>query len=99
MLVEQGDVLRIDRVSHPVLVVSNNFFNESGAVIGCPITKNASMGPLHIKIDMSGTTGVVLCEQVKFFDLHTRGYAKHSSIEYYSLIDISDAIQGMFEYI
>ena len=33
----QGDILKIDKIKHPVLVVSKDFFNSSGEIIGCPI--------------------------------------------------------------
>ena len=32
-IAEQGDLLKVDGVAHPVIVVSNNFFNKSGRVI------------------------------------------------------------------
>lgn len=36
----QGDVLKIEKIKHPVLVVSKDFFNSSGEIIGCPIIKS-----------------------------------------------------------
>ena len=30
----QGDILRIEKIKHPVLVVSKDFFNMSGEIIG-----------------------------------------------------------------
>ena len=44
----QGDILKIEKTKHPVLVVSKDFFNTSGEIIGCPIIKNSTVGPLHI---------------------------------------------------
>ena len=35
--VEQGDLLRVGGIRWPVIVVSNNFFNESGRVVACLI--------------------------------------------------------------
>lgn len=29
----QGDILKIDKIKHPVLVVSKDFFNTSGEII------------------------------------------------------------------
>ena len=34
----QGDILKIEKTKHPVLVVSKDFFNTSGEIIGCPIS-------------------------------------------------------------
>lgn len=36
----QGDILKIDKIVHPVLVASKDFFNSSGEIIGCPIIIN-----------------------------------------------------------
>ena len=35
----QGDILRIEKIKHPVLAVSKDFFNTSGEVIDCPISE------------------------------------------------------------
>ena len=40
--VEQGDLLKVAGLAYPVIVVSNDFFNESGKAIVCPIMKNAA---------------------------------------------------------
>lgn len=48
--IEQGDLLRIEGIKYPVIVVSNNYFNQSGMVIACPIVKTAVPGPLHIPL-------------------------------------------------
>lgn len=42
--------------------------------------------------------GEVLCEQMKLLDLHVRGYKKISEIAMNDIMNISDAIQGIFEY-
>lgn len=38
----QGDILKVEKIKHPVLVVSKDFFNTSGEIIGCPIIKNST---------------------------------------------------------
>ena len=35
----QGDILKVEKIKHPVLVVSKDFFNASGQIIGCPQRK------------------------------------------------------------
>ena len=37
----QGDILKIEKIKHPVLVVSKDFFNTSGQIIGCPVIKHS----------------------------------------------------------
>ena len=96
--VEQGDLLKVDGVAHPVFVVSNSFFNRSGKVIACPILRKAAPGPLHIAIDNQIVEGVVLCEQVRYIDLSARRFTKLSQAHYFETMDISDAVMGVFEY-
>ena len=98
VMIEQGDMLRVSGINYPVIVVSNNFFNQSGKVIACPIVKNAIDGPLHIKFKDSSVEGIVLCEQVKYLDLKARHFSKLTSTHYFDIIDISDAVMGMFDY-
>ena len=94
---EQGDILSIEDLNFPVLVVSKNFFHQSEQAIVCPIRSKAAPDPLHIKI-ISGVLGIVLCEQMKLLDLRYRGYKKIERIAYIDLMNISDAIQAIFEY-
>ena len=35
--VHQGDILKIERIKKPVLVVSKDFFNQTHEIIGCPV--------------------------------------------------------------
>ena len=96
---QQGDILKIEKIKSPVLIVSNEFFNKSGEIIGCPITMNAMEGPLHIFVSTNEVEGYVLCEQLKMFDLRVRGHKKIDQIKWSEKINISDAVQGIFEYI
>lgn len=98
VMIEQGDMLRVGGIQYPVIVVSNNFFNQSGKVIACPIVKNAIEGPLHIKLKDSSVEGIVLCEQVKYLDLEARHYSKLTSTHYFDIMDISDAVMAIFDY-
>lgn len=43
--------------------------------------------------------GYVLCEQVRYLDLTTRRFSKLSATHYFDIMDISDAVVGMFEYL
>ena len=96
--VEQGDLLKVGGLVYPVMVVSNNFFNESGKAIVCPIMKDAVDGPLHIQLKDCPVEGYVLCEQVRFVDLKARRFSKMAETHYFDIMDISDAIMGMFDY-
>ena len=96
--INQGDLLRINGLSYPVIVVSNNFFNGSGKAIVCPILKNVIPGPLHIELTDSPIEGYVVCEQVKYVDLTVKRFAKLTDSYYYDIMNISDAVMGIFDY-
>ena len=95
----QGDILKIDKIVHPVLVASKDFFNSSGEIIGCPIIINSKPGPLHIWMSTENTEGYIHCEKLALLDLSVRGYKKTDSLPISEMINVSDAIQGIFEYI
>ena len=95
----QGDILKIEKIAHPVLVVSKDFFNTSGEIIGCPIIRNSVKGPLHIWVSTEENTGYVQCEKLALLDLTVRGHKKIGRLPVSEMINIVDAIQGIFEYI
>lgn len=82
-MVKQGDIIKLSfdpQRGHeqagyrPAVVLSNDFFNEKTRLcILCPITNTDNSFPLHIPLDdRTKTTGVILCEHVKTFDLNAR---------------------------
>lgn len=97
--IHQGDILKIERIKHPVLVLSKDFFNTSGEIIGCPIMEHSLEGPLHIYVTTDEVIGYVQCEKLALLDLHVRGYKKISRLKMADIINVSDAVQGIFEYI
>lgn len=98
MKIEQGDILRVNGLPHPAVVVSNNFFNESGFAVVCPIVDKALSGPLHISISTEQTSGYVLCEHVRYVDLGTRRFSRLGHLDYFDTLNISDAVMGIFDY-
>ncbi len=95
----QGDIIKVDNLKIPVLVVSKDYFNKSDEIIGCPIFNTGDEGPLHIRINGDKIKGIVHCEEMKLLDLNVRGYAPIDRIHMPSIIDITDAIQGIFDYV
>ena len=95
----QGDILKIENIKHPVLVASKDFFNTSGEIIGCPIIHNSKPGPLHIWMCAENTEGYIHCEKLALLDLSIRGYQKADRLPISQMINVSDAIQSIFEYI
>ena len=96
--VEQGDVLRVDGIPHPLIVVSQDFFNDSGNAIVCPIVPDATKSPLHISFKTPAISGIVLCEQVRLVSLAHRHYVRLSSARLFEMMDITDAVMGIFDY-
>lgn len=95
----QGEILKIDNISFPVLVVSKDYFNESGLAIGCSILDKASDSPLHIEINTGKVQGYIYVEELRTYDLQTRPYKKLSTINPMELINVVDAVQSLFDYI
>lgn len=98
-LLHQGDVLKIEKIKHPVLVASKDFFNTSGEIIGCPIINHSKPGPLHIWISTENTEGYIHCEKLALLDLTIRGYRITDRLPLPEMMNVSDAIQGIFEYL
>ena len=98
-ILHQGDILKIEKIKHPVLVVSKDFFNTSGEIIGCPIIGDSIPGPLHIWLATEKYEGYVHCEKLALLDLTVRGHKKVDRLPISEMINVSDAIQGIFEYI
>lgn len=94
----QGDILKVEKIKHPVLVVSKDFFNTSGEIIGCPIIKNSTAGPLHM-MSTEENEGYIQCEKLALLDMSFRGYKKVDRLPISEMVNISDAIQGIFEYV
>ena len=97
--ISQGDIVKISGFKSLFLVVSNNAFIQStGYFHVCPVLKKEE-GALHIFIKgLKGTEGVAVCEQLKLIDPAARGCTRVERLLYEDNMNISDAIQGIFEY-
>ena len=96
--ISQGNIIKIEKIKFPALVVSKNFFNEAGQAIVCPVVKDIAADALHIPIQTEELSGIVMCEQLKFVDLRMRGYKKISELRLDDVMNITDAIQSIFDY-
>ncbi len=99
MEVQQGDVLKVEKIKVPVFVASKNFFNQSGEIIGCPTLRASTESPLHIYVEMDENKGYIQCEQMKMLDLRVRGYKKIDRVKLADIINVTDAIQSIFDYV
>lgn len=98
MCVDQGQIIRVEDISAPVLVVSKKYYNTTGQILGCPIVSDLSENAIKIKIVTERVCGTVLCDQIKNIDLQTRGYQILGEITLSEKMLISDVIQGLIEY-
>lgn len=96
---QQGMILNVERVKKPVLIVSKEFFNRTGEVIGCPIFSRNISSPLHIEVTADRIHGYVQCEKLALLDLNVRGYSVIDRIPLADIMNITDAVQGIFDYI
>ncbi|MCR5357155.1 MAG: type II toxin-antitoxin system PemK/MazF family toxin [Lachnospiraceae bacterium] len=97
--INQGDILKVDCINRPVLVVSKDFFNQTGEIIACPVYEKGEPEALHIYVCADKTKGYVHCEKLALLDLNVRHYTKTDRIYMPDIINITDAIQGIFDYI
>jgi len=96
----QGDIIKISGFKNKFLVISKNAFIKVTNVFHvCPLIDGYNEGPLHIAIKgKENTEGIVICEQMKLIDPSARACTRIDRIPYDSIMNISDAIQGIFEY-
>ncbi|MBR2121890.1 MAG: type II toxin-antitoxin system PemK/MazF family toxin [Lachnospiraceae bacterium] len=82
-----------------LIISSNAFIKAVGAFHVCPVLNDYPDGPLHIRITgQNGIAGTAICEQLKLIDPEARVCMKLDRIPYHSIMDISDAVQGIFDY-
>lgn len=97
----QGDIIRISGYKENcfLIISKNSFIQATGVFHVCPIMKSLAVGPLHIAVaGKEGTKGTAMCEQMKLIDPGKRNCTKTDRISYEDIMNVSDAIQGIFEY-
>lgn len=99
--ISQGDIVKLSGFRSCFLVVSKNaFIRSTGMFHVCPVFPKLSPGPVHIRIRflISGEDAVACCEQVKLIDPKERSIGVIDRISYADKMEVSDTIQGIFEY-
>lgn len=96
----QGDLIKIEGTKHPFLIVSSNLFiRYTGTFHICPVVSDAKQGPLHIRFTSSkGTHGIAICEQLLLVNPSNKLCNVCGHVSYDQIMNVSDAIQGIFEY-
>ena len=96
----QGDIIKIAGFRTPFLIISKNaYIRNTKTFHVCPFLPDYAGGPLHIPAQgIKGTKGTAVCEQIKLIDPLSRRCHRIDRLPYEEIMNISDAIQGMFEY-
>ncbi len=97
----QGDIIKIrgfDKVLF-IIISKNSFIKSTGVFHVCPILSLSDAGPIHIRVKgNNGTSGIVICEQLKLIDPSVRACSRVDRVSYSDIMEVSDTIQGIFEY-
>ena len=99
--VSQGDVVKLSGFRNLFLVVSKNaFIRSTGMFHVCPALAQNHPGPVHIPITLLNEKRslVAICEQIKMIDPNERGVGVVDHISYRDIMEVSDTIQGIYEY-
>lgn len=96
----QGDVVKISGFRNKFVIVSKNaFIRRTNVFHVCPLMERYPDGPIHIAIaGKEGTKGTVICEQLKLIDPSARGCTRVDRLPYEQIMNVSDTVQGLFEY-
>lgn len=97
----QGDLIRIAGFKKQLFIIvsKNAFIKATGMFHVCPVIAGVPAGPVHIPVKGNKKeAGTVICEQIKAIDPAARGCTKVDSLAYEDIMNVSDAVQGIFEY-
>ena len=80
------------------IVLSKDFFNQSGLSVVCPIVLTAAEDVLHIPLTVNGEQVIALCEHLKTVDLTKRHFKTIGTINFAQIQEITDIVQAIFDY-
>ncbi len=97
----QGDLIKITGFKNKLFVIvsKNAFIKATGIFHVCPVLSEVKAGPVHIPMrGKKGKSGTVICEQIKAIDPKARDCSRIDLLKYEDIMNISDTVQGIFEY-
>ena len=97
----QGDIIKISGFKKQLFVIvsKNAFIKATGIFHVCPMIQGIPAGPVHIPVKgKKSESGAVICEQIKAIDPKARGCNRVDLLPYEDIMNVSDAVQGIFEY-
>ena len=97
----QGDVIKISGFKDKYMIISNDsFIKNYNCFHICPIIQSDNESPIHPLIKTNLCEGyLAICEQIKLIDPQSRACSKISRLDFSDIQNISDIVQGLFEYI
>lgn len=96
--VAQGTIIELSNEKKKAIVLSKDFFNQSGLSVVCPIVLTATEDVLHIPLTVNGEQVIALCEHLKTVDLAKRHYKTIGTITYAQIQEVTDVVQAIFDY-
>lgn len=97
--IDQGDIIRVTNGRVPFLVISSGLYNESGLSVVCPIVSQAPDDAMHVRIETTLVTGVVLCEELAVISTQKRHCTKKDHLSGEALLEIVYRVQSIFDYV
>lgn len=97
-MVEQGDIVKIEGVKDRALVISKDFYNQTGKVIVCPVLNKSADSSFTIDFQINNKQFFVTCDSVRMLDLRERGHRKIARIPMNKLLFITDLVQSIIDY-
>lgn len=98
-MVEQGDIIKIEGIKHLALVISKNYYNESGKAILCPVLDTDIGTSFSLEIELDQDKYYVCCDAVKQMDLDTRSYTKKGHLHLGKMIQVVNLVQSISDYV
>lgn len=99
MTVEQGSILKIEKLNGYYLVVSRTIYNESEQILVVPIIEKDIEGIFKLPVHSKYVNGVAICDEIRKIDISVRGYSIISFIDNNNLFSIISIIQDLFQII
>lgn len=97
-VLQQGTLIRLSGKVQNALILSREFFNQTGMAVVCPLVKEAPHAALNIEIHTEAFSGYAILSQLRSIDLKVRHYVVLGELSFSQIQNISDAVQDIFNY-
>lgn len=99
MVIDQGDILKVEGVKNLVLVISKPLYNESGKIIGCPIVSTEFQGTFKVPFNLEGKHFYAVSDSIKQLDVSQRGFSTKGHMPLGQLMVVIDMLESIIEII